>query len=109
DRIKLPENSVDYKFSGLTAGVYTLCFTIQEQSDYSQCFEITIQEPGAIEVGSRLDVGTQTLHLELNGSKRYYVDLNGSEQVLDTGIHTLDLIEGENEIHVRGDLECQGS
>lgn len=109
ERIKLPENSVDYKITDLKAGVYSLCFTIEQQPDYIQCFDITIQEPGGLEVVSTFDKASTTLRLELKGSKRYYVDLNGSEQVLDTGIHTLDLIDGENEIHVRGDLECQGN
>ena len=109
ESIKLPENTSDYKFGGLTAGVYTLCFSIAEQPDYTQCFEITIGEPGGIEVVSTFDKATSSVRLELNGSKRYYVELNGSEQVLDTGTHSLDLVDGENEIHVKGDLDCQGS
>lgn len=107
--IQLPENSGEYKFTSLTAGVYTLCFTIEEQPDYSQCFDITIGEPGGLEVVSTFDKATTTVRLDLKGAKRYYVELNGEEQVLDTGIHNLELIEGENELYVRGDLECQGS
>lgn len=107
--VKLPENTTDYQFETLTAGVYTLCFTIDEEPGYSQCFDITIGQPGAIDVVSTYDKSTTTVRLELNGSKRYYVELNGSEKVLETGIHSLDLVDGENEIHVRGDLECQGS
>src|SRR5690606_12969035 len=90
--IQLPENSGEYKFTSLTAGLYTLCFTIKEQPDYSQCFDITIGEPGGLEVVSTYDKATTTVRLDLMGAKRYYVVLNGKEQVLDSGIYYFELI-----------------
>jgi len=109
DPINIPANSSSYTMDNLTAGIYNLCFTIDEVPDYEQCFEIIIDEPGEISAVSAYNESREVVNLELKGAERFYVTLNGKEQLFNRGVHELKLKKGLNEISIKGDLVCQGS
>ncbi|MGS2738212.1 T9SS type A sorting domain-containing protein [Sinomicrobium sp. M5D2P17] len=107
--VVLPAHTDHYDLEGLSAGVYEICFTINEVEDYKQCFDITVNQPGSITAFSNYDKKKGAIHLDLKGAERYYVSLNGKEQFYKSGVHELKLKKGLNELSVKGDLECQGT
>ena len=110
DPIALPENySLDYTFSNLSPGVYPVCFTVEGQEDYEQCFEVTIDEPEAIMASTEYDYNLSTVTIDLEGPNKFYVSVNNKVQVLPAGSHKLELQQGMNEISIKGELECQGT
>jgi alpha-galactosidase len=107
--IVLPANTDHYDFTDLSAGVYNICFTIDEVPWYKQCFEITIDEPGTISVVSKYDDKKGIVNINLEGAERFYVNLNGNEQLYKAGNYKLNAKNGLNQLSVKGDLVCQGT
>ncbi len=100
--------SSETSFEGLPAGSYTLCITIAGQTDYQQCFEITIGQPEALSVSSKVNSLNNEVTLELSGGKLYTVRLNGKTYQTAQNQISLPLNEIENSISVETDLNCQG-
>ncbi len=95
-------------FSGLEAGNYMVCITVENQTVYEQCFNIVITEPEDLSVTSRVDTSTSRLNLELSGGINYTIDLNGIiTNTTDTEI-SLTLSLGINRLIVKTDQDCQG-
>ena len=109
DPVALPEGySLDYTFTGLTPGLYPVCFTIEGQEDYEQCFEVKIDEPEAVMASTEVDYNLSTVIIDLEGPDKFYVSVNNKVQVLNAGTHKLELNNGMNEISIKGEQECQG-
>ncbi|TRZ43964.1 reprolysin-like metallopeptidase [Robertkochia solimangrovi] len=95
-------------FSNLSAGVYQLCFTVEGEDDYQQCFDINIEEPQSLQVYSVADQRTKTVTLELSGADLYNIELNGITTQTAASTITLDLQEGINNLKVTTNKSCQG-
>ncbi|WP_224488683.1 reprolysin-like metallopeptidase [Robertkochia flava] len=95
-------------FNSLASGNYQLCFTVEGQPDYEQCFEITIEEPEALSVLSKPDEQTRQLKLDLSGAELYFIDLNGTLITTEDGVIDLPLREGLNLLEVSTSKACQG-
>jgi len=95
-------------FQDLAAGNYEICITIAEQEDYIRCFDITLQEPEALGVSSKINSLKNEVSLSLSGGKRYIIVLN--DQTFETAQDTitLPLDKIENELMVKTDVDCQG-
>src|SRR5690606_33347525 len=61
----------------LEAGLYNLCFGVDGQTSYKQCFDISIGEPEDLSVSSKIDRSSKNMSLSLKGGALYYVTLNG--------------------------------
>jgi len=48
DPVKIDGVNNTAKITGLGKGTYTICFKVDGQSDYEQCFEATISEPNSL-------------------------------------------------------------
>ena len=95
-------------FTNLTAGNYTLCFTVQGQPDYENCFNVNISEPEALSVDSKVSTAKSEVSLDLSGGKMYYIELNNNNYQTSESKITLPLSQIENKISVRTDKDCQG-
>ena len=109
DPVSLPDDySLDYTFTDLSPGVYPVCFTIEGQEDYKQCFEVKIEEPEAIMAVTDVDHVSSNMRIRLDGPDKFYVSINNTIQILEAGTHILQLNKGMNEVSVKGEQECQG-
>ena len=102
------KNAASYGLNGLAKGVYTVCFTIASQPGYEQCFDLTVSEPAALKTTSRLDPNTNVLKLDLSGSDKYIVTINGVSETVQTSSFSKQLGTGLNTVTVSTDLGCQG-
>ena len=92
----------------LRADTYELCITIEEDSNYFQCYEIVITEPDDLDVQLDLNQETKRVLLKMSGGKNYEIILNNSVYNTTTSEISLSLKMGENKISVRTDADCQG-
>src|SRR5690606_23629139 len=100
--------NVQTEFSGLSAGDYTLCFTVEGESGFQQCYEITINEPEPLTVLSELDAENNTLQLSLEGGNIYTIELNGVVTLTTQDNISLQLENGPNSLSVKAEKECKG-
>ena len=101
--------AASYSLSGLAKGVYTVCFTIASQAGYEQCFDLTVSEPAALKTTSSLDPTSNVLKLDLSGSDKYIVTINGISETVKSSSFSKQLSTGLNTVTVSTDLGCQGS
>ena len=94
--------------SNLSAGIYTICVTVDGVADYQRCYTIEITEPLPLVASSRIDVSTRNLQLDLSGSKEYQVTLNGKTFLTSDDKLSLNLQPGMNRVEVATALDCQG-
>jgi len=94
--------------SNLSAGIYTVCVTVDGVSDYQRCYTIEITEPAPLVASSRIDVSARNLQLDLSGSEEYQVTLNGKTFLTTEDKLSLNLEPGMNRVEVATALDCQG-
>jgi hypothetical protein len=94
--------------TGLAKGVYTVCFKVDGEPDYEQCFDVLIEEPEKISAYIDINVDERTSSFELNGSNHYNIDINGTVYNVKEDRFTASLPTGLSIIKVYTDLECQG-
>jgi hypothetical protein len=94
--------------SNLSAGIYTICVTVDGVSDYQRCYTIEITEPAPLVASSRVDVSARNLQLDLSGSEEYQVTLNGKTFLTSEDKLSLNLQPGLNRVEVATALDCQG-
>jgi len=94
--------------TGLAKGDYTVCFKVDGQADYEQCFEVVIGEPKALSAFIDVDNDKRTTSIQLAGSTSYNIDVNGKRhQVKGDNFNTV-LPTGLSIIKISTNLECQG-
>ena len=94
--------------TGLAKGTYTVCFKVDGQSDYEQCFDVEIEEPKALSAFIDVDNDKRTTSIQLSGSKTYNIDINGQRHHVKGDNFTSVLPTGLSIIKIYTDLECQG-
>ncbi|MFS4418631.1 alpha-amylase family glycosyl hydrolase [Maribacter sp. 2307ULW6-5] len=102
-------NTSEFSLTDLAAGAYSLCFSVDGETDYEQCFDMQLAQPEDLSVFSQLDTNNQELLLTLSGSKHYVVTLNGMAQQTQNESLKLSLQPGTNTVTVSTGLDCQGS
>ncbi|MCH7524947.1 MAG: thrombospondin type 3 repeat-containing protein, partial [Bacteroidetes bacterium] len=95
-------------FNNIEAESYTVCITIDSQPGYEQCFNVIITQPEDLSVFSRVNNSTGKVSLNLSGSSKYYIELNGIITATTENEIELYLIKGVNILKVYTDLDCQG-
>jgi len=94
--------------SGLAKGTYSVCFKVDGQADYEQCFEVFIGEPKALSAFIDVDNDKRTTSIQLAGSKSYNIEVNDKRfDVKDNSFNTT-LPTGLSIIKISTDLDCQG-
>ena len=94
--------------SNLSAGIYTVCVTVDGVSGYERCYTIEITEPAPLVASSRIYMSSRNMELDLSGSKEYQVTLNGKTFLTSEDRLSLNLEPGMNRVEVATALDCQG-
>lgn len=102
------DNNHSIEVSGLDAGSYDLCFTVEGQEAYQQCFTVLIGEPNALSAKTSVNYSNRSLNLDLAGAETYVINLNGKSFKSTNSSLQLELKPGLNTIEVATDLTCQG-
>ena len=104
----IKEFNSNTSFDNLNAGTYELCFTIAEQPDYEQCFDIVISEPPALKVSAKESESASKVTLNLEGGERYFISVNEKVYITDKDEFEIELDPGINELKVKTNNDCQG-
>jgi hypothetical protein len=94
--------------SNLSAGIYTVCVTVDGVADYQRCYTIEITEPAPLVASSRIDMSSRNMQLDLSGSEEYQVTINGKTFLTSKDRLSLNLEPGMNRVEVATALDCQG-
>ena len=94
--------------TGLAKGTYEVCFTVDSQTNYEQCFEVVVGEPPALTAYIDVDNDNKKTSITMGGSKQYNVTINGIKQRVSGNTFEANLSTGLSIIRVDTDLECQG-
>ena len=95
--------------ANLSTGQYNLCFTVDGENDYNQCFGINISEPAPLSASSRVNNSNKSISFDLSGSDKYIIVHNGIEKDFDHSNPKITLKKGVNFLEVKTDKLCQGS
>ncbi len=93
-------------FEDLAAGVYSVCLTVDGETDYEACFEITIAPSEAFTVETIVDYSRLEITLMLAGSDTYEVILNDEAQTVSANEVTISLTEPVNTLQVSSGRTC---
>ena len=104
-----PSGGYSKSISNLNPGQYNLCFTVEGESGYNQCFDINISEPAPLSASSRVDIVDKSISFDLSGSDKYTIVHNGIEKDFDHSNPKIALRKGVNFLKVKTDKSCQGS
>jgi hypothetical protein len=108
DPITLGGETKTASVTGLGKGTYTVCFTVEGQDGYEQCFEVNIGEPKALSAFIDIDNDNKTTSIQLSGSSSYNVEVNGERYDVKGDRFTTNLPTGLSIIKISTDLDCQG-
>lgn len=88
--------------------MYTVCFKVDGQDNYEQCFEVNISEPKALSAFIDVDNDTRKTSIQLSGSSSYNIEVNGQRYDVKGDRFTTNLPSGLSIIKISTDLDCQG-
>ena len=108
DPIYINGESKTASVTGLSKGTYTVCFKVDGQESYEQCFEVVIGEPKTLNAFIDIDNDKRTTTIQLTGSKNYYVEINGVKNQVKSDRFTTILPTGLSILKIYTDLDCQG-
>ena len=108
DPISLGAETKTASVTGLGTGAYTVCFKVDGQDAYEQCFEVNIAEPKALSAFIDVDNDNRTTSIQLSGSSSYNVEVNGQRFDVKGDRFTTNLPTGLSIIKISTDLDCQG-
>ena len=108
DPISLGAETKTASVTGLGTGTYTVCFKVDGQDAYEQCFEVNIGEPKALSAFIDVDNDNRTTSIQLSGSSSYNVEVNGQRFDVKGDRFTTSLPTGLSIIKISTDLDCQG-
>ena len=95
-------------FKNLSKGTFDVCFKVNGQAAYEQCFSVFVGNPSPLSAFVDVNNDDRTTSIQLGGSKRYNIDINGTIHIISQKNFTAKLKTGLNIIKISTDLECQG-
>ena len=108
DNVTITGTNKTGSVTGLAKGTYEVCFTVDGQSNYEQCFEVVVGEPPALTAFIDIDNDNKRTSIHMTGSKKYNVTINGLKKKVTGNNFEANLSTGLSIIRVDTDLECQG-
>lgn len=102
------DNDHQLAISQLGVGTYTLSFTVEGEDDYSQKFELNIDEPPVFTTRSSVSMSDRLFTANLSGASLYYVEVNGNQFTTKEQKIELPLETGMNNIRIYTPQDCQG-
>ena len=108
DNVTITGTNKTGSVTGLAKGTYEVCFTVDGQTNYEQCFEVVVGEPPALTAYIDVDNDNKKTSITMGGSNIYNVTINGIKQRVSGNTFEANLSTGLSIIRVDTDLECQG-
>ena len=108
DNVTITGDSKTGSVTGLAAGTYTVCFTVDGNPIYEQCFNVVIGQPAALTAYLDVDNDKRTTSIQLGGSSSYNIDINGTKYDVSGDSFVATLPTGLSIIKISTDLDCQG-
>ena len=108
DNVTITGTNKTGSVTGLAKGTYEVCFTVDGQANYEQCFEVEVGEPPALTAYIDVDNDNKKTSITMGGSNIYNVTINGVKQRVTGNTFEANLSTGLSIIRVDTDLECQG-
>ena len=108
DNVTITGTNKTGSLTGLAKGTYEVCFTVDGQANYEQCFEVVVGEPPALTAYIDVDNDNKKTSITMGGSNIYNVTINGVKQRVTGNTFEANLSTGLSIIRVDTDLECQG-
>ena len=108
DPISLSGDTKTASVTGLGKGTYTVCFTVDGQDNYEQCFEVNVGEPEPLSAFIDVNDDTRETSFQLSGSSSYKIDINGERFDVKGNNFKTTLSTGLSVITITTDLDCQG-
>ena len=108
DNVTITGTNKTASVTGLAKGTYEVCFTLDGQTNYEQCFEVVVGEPPALTAFIDIDNDKRKTSIAMGGSNIYNVTINGIKQRVSGNTFEANLSTGLSIIRVDTDLECQG-
>ena len=108
DNVTITGTNKTGSVTGLAKGTYEVCFTVDGQANYEQCFEVVVGEPPALTAYIDVDNDNKKTSITMGGSNIYNVTINGIKQRVSGNTFEANLSTGLSIIRVDTDLECQG-
>ena len=108
DNVTITGDSKTGSVTGLAAGTYNVCFKVDSQASYEQCFDVVIGEPAALSAYLDIDNDKRTTSIQLGGSSSYNIDINGTKYDVSGDSFIATLPTGLSIIKISTDLDCQG-
>ena len=108
DNVTITGDSKTGSVTGLAAGTYTVCFTVDGNPIYEQCFDVVIGQPAALSAYLDIDNDKRTTSIQLGGSSSYNIDINGTKYDVSGDSFIATLPTGLSIIKISTDLDCQG-
>lgn len=96
------------KIEDLKSGNYSLCISIEGNTNFSRCYNLNITEPKDLSVYSTVNKDNQSLTLSLSGGELYYIDINGKKYQTSGQQFDIKLEKGINDLKITTDKTCQG-
>jgi hypothetical protein len=97
------------QITGLDVGNYDVCFNVDGQEGYIQCYSVQIMEPAPLSASSKVNYSDRSVQLSMSGSELYTITLNGKSTVTSSSDLQLELTSGMNYLEIATDLSCQGT
>ena len=107
DNVTITGTNKTASVTGLAKGTYEVCFTVDGQTNYEQCFEVVVGEPPALTAFIDIDNDKRKTSIAMGGSNIYNVTINGIKQRVSGNTFEANLSTGLSIIRVDTDLECQ--
>jgi hypothetical protein len=92
----------------LKPGTYNGIIKIEGNTDYKQSFSVVVANAEDLSVTSKLLKKKNAVELNLSGGSLYIVEFNGDVITTSQKTIELNLKEGENQLSVKANKECQG-
>ena len=108
DNVTITGTNKTGSVTGLAKGTYEVCFKVDGQANYEQCFEVVVGEPPALTAYIDVDNDNKKTSITMGGSNIYNVTINGVKQRVTGNTFEANLSTGLSIIRVDTDLECQG-
>ena len=108
DNVTITGTNKTGSVTGLAKGTYEVCFKVDGQANYEQCFEVEVGEPPALTAYIDVDNDNKKTSITMGGSNIYNVTINGVKQRVTGNTFEANLSTGLSIIRVDTDLECQG-
>ena len=95
-------------FKNLSKGTFDVCFKVNGQAAYEQCFSVFVGNPSPLSAFVDVNNDDQITSIELSGSSSYNIKINGLSHRIDNNKFITKLNTGLNIVKISTDLPCQG-